>query len=208
VTTTITRVYADRSHANAVVEELGQRGYRKGAINVVYPDAATSEAAFAGAIVKGGVFASSAKLYAAAVKRGGTLVTTVAPFGAAVTAMNVMDTGELIDAGVRPTEQFESTLHAASPLSSALGWSVLSRTAAPLSKMFGLPTRTRGATPAASTSPSAPTLPFATLSKSSQPAASVSRMKQVLPFPTLLRRQGPILPFPTISRDEFDAQRK
>lgn len=209
MSTTITRVYAESSHARSVVDQLITAGYRKNTIFAVNAGSATSEEGLAAEIERGGVFKRSAKLYASAVKRGGSLVTVVAPVGTAVDAMTIMDTGKLVDAGVWPSEQFDSLLSSAAPLSSTFGWRVLSHHPAPLSKIFGFGTVTDGTVPKASVSSGGGTsLPFPTLSGRDKVAASVSRTSQILPFATLLRRRGPILPFPTLSRDAYATPRR
>ena len=146
MTTIITRLYAGEEQAHGVVSTL-KRKFGGDQVNFVTPT--NSQGADIEALaVKGGVRPSDAATYAQKVREGHSLVTVRAPWGFAQEAINLLDSQGPVDAGVAESEYHHSTSEA-TPLSNALGWSVLtdfksnvvlSDNPSPLSSFFKWPT--------------------------------------------------------------------
>ena len=150
MTQTISRLYASPSNAASVVSELKESGFDDTAIHVVAPSE-IPPATEAGSDGMAGPVAAApvihaplpeahAKAYAERVGRGETLVSVVAPFGYATTATTIMDRHDPAAIDL-PDPGYEMPVRdPAAPLSSALGWRVLSHDPTPLSSLLRWPT--------------------------------------------------------------------
>jgi hypothetical protein len=139
MTQTICRSYQVRENAEAAAAELRKAGFDGRDVNVVAPDGAPDEEIIA-RIREGGVAATQADAYAERIKHGETLVSILAAFGYAVLATDILEKHGPADTGI-PEQGYEKTpSDPAAPLSSALGWKVLSDDPAPLSSALRLPT--------------------------------------------------------------------
>ncbi len=139
MTQTICRSYQVRENAEAAAAELKKAGFDGRDVNVVAPDGAPDEEIIA-RIRQGGVAATQADAYAERIKQGETFVSILAAFGYAVLATEILEKHGPADTGI-PEQGYEKTPpDPAAPLSSALGWKVLSNDPAPLSSALRLPT--------------------------------------------------------------------
>ena len=138
MTQTISRIYKAREDADAAAAELRRAGFDGRDINVVAPGEAPDEEVLA-RIREGGVTGTHAEVYAGRIKQGETLVSILAAFGYALLAIDILEKHGPEDTGL-PEQEYEKTPpDPAAPLSSALGWKVLSHDPAPLSSALGLP---------------------------------------------------------------------
>ena len=138
MTQTISRIYDNAEKAEAAVKELKRVGFADHAVSVVAP-MHSAEAALP-AITGSGVIASHATVYADALARGETLVSVRAPFGFAATATTILEKHRPTETGLGEQGYEQPPPDPAAPLSSALGWSVLSDNPTPLSSALGLST--------------------------------------------------------------------
>jgi hypothetical protein len=146
MTQTISRLYATRTSAMAAVEDLKTGGFGDDAINVVAPppppatDAApveTPDDTIEASILQAGVPAAHAPIYAEGVRRGETLVSVRAPFGFATRATDILAQHSPTETSL-PDDGYERPKgDPATPLSSAMGWKVLSDNPTPLSSFLG-----------------------------------------------------------------------
>ncbi len=135
---TISRFYRERENAEAAATELRQAGFTDATINVVAPTQAPEEELLA-SVRRGGVAATHAEAFAEAVKRGETLVSVQPLFGWALTATAILRNHGPTDTGLAEQTDAEAPPDPATPLSSALGWKVLTHDPAPLSSRLGWP---------------------------------------------------------------------
>lgn len=137
MTQPLARLYGSQDTATAVKTELQKGGLAAGQIHIVTRADADGGATVADAIAKTGVPPAHAALYAEdIVRRGQALVVAQTHFGRTRAAEKVMDRFEPIHVDV-PEVELPSTAAKgrdnAAPLSSALGWKVLSSDPTPLS---------------------------------------------------------------------------
>jgi len=134
----LARIYGSQATASAVVKQLHERGLSGDAVAEITgstPDPL-------GSITAAGVPASHAKVYADAVGRGESVVLVCPPFGYAKAATEVLDSHhsiavDLPEAPVAASASAAAGWDGATPLSSWLGWTVLSNNPTPLSSWLG-----------------------------------------------------------------------
>jgi hypothetical protein len=132
----IIRLYATAEAASAAVASVSAYAAYTGRITTVGPDAPDVVAA----LMKARMVRSTAERYAAGVRKGGTLVIVHPIFGTAGRAMMLLDAAGPIDSGVpAPRPKPYGIWNEAAPLSDLLNFPVLSRSAAPFSRMWALP---------------------------------------------------------------------
>jgi hypothetical protein len=150
---TIARIYGNQEAAAAAVRELRERGFNADAIHsVAQPEAPETTLEGAGtpsdavreSIMQAGVAPEHARIYAEHVSRGAVLVVVVdPPFGFARAAMNILDSHNPTEVDLPqaapPPAAAATTWRSATPLSSWLGWRVLSDDPAPLSNLLNQP---------------------------------------------------------------------
>ena len=150
MTQTIARLYRSHDTAMAAVDALKQHGFSDESIHLVAPPPApetTSEEGTAASpdrasisaepdltsILAAGVSPVQAPIYAEGIRRGEVLVAVQPLFGFAHSATTILDSFDPVAVAV-PEEPASVAAHdAAAPLSSALGWKVLSSDPTPLS---------------------------------------------------------------------------
>ena len=138
MTETISRFYRERENADAAAAELRQSGLTDSMITVVGPTEASDEDVLA-SIRRGGVVAAHAEAFAAGIRRGETLVSVRPLFGWALNATAILRKHGPTDTGMAEQSPEEAPPDPATPLSSALGWTVLIRNPAPLSSWLKWP---------------------------------------------------------------------
>ncbi len=138
MTQTISRFYQARENADAAATELRQAGFADHTINVLAPTKAPDEEVLA-SIRRGGVAATHAEVFAEGIKRGETLVSVQPLFGWALTATAILQRHGPTDTGLAEQNPEDVPPDPATPLSSALGWTVLLHDPAPLSSWLKWP---------------------------------------------------------------------
>jgi hypothetical protein len=150
MTTTITRLYATKSDADAAIADLREHGFSADEIFVVSPPSALVAAPaadnegiadeIAASIARGFILKRHAAVYAKKVAEGAVLITVYAPSGSGYMATVLLDRHDPIDSGVasefkRPPKYDESA-----PVSSALWMPVHAADPTPFATFWNLPT--------------------------------------------------------------------
>lgn len=138
----IVRMYDTDERARDAVAKLKAAGFRDDAVLALTPGAAQS---VADAIVAGRMMGHRAEFYAERVKQGRSIVAVDAPFGRGQAASGILDGCGPVDLDLEvPEDAGDSRLTRSAPLSTAMGWPVLSRNnPTPLSDSLGLRTTAR-----------------------------------------------------------------
>ncbi len=156
MTSPVVRIYATEKQARKVVSKLREEGFTEDQIHLVAPEAegaAGSSETLSNLLKVGKLLPGDSKLYAESLQQGRSLVIVLPPFGYAQWATEILDSADPI----RPVTEHKTTSVAArsvspaawddaAPLSSALGWGVLSRghPPTPFSDFMGLKPLSRG----------------------------------------------------------------
>ena len=149
MTQTITRIYANKTDADAAVADLRENGFAQDKIFFVGPPSNTTGASATGnqaivdeitdAITRGYILKRHAAEYAKRVAQGGALVTVYAPFGFALKATVLLERHHPVESGVPAPVYPRATYDEAAPLSSVLRLPVLSSHPTPFGAVSGLP---------------------------------------------------------------------
>lgn len=144
MTTMISRFYASRRRAEAAAGELRNAGFRDvhrfgAAEGETAPDR-EGEIAALRAI---GITRAMAETFADRMAAGNELVIVFAPFGKARLATTILDRHEPVGEAVAAPAPSAPMRQDATPLSTALGLSVLAKTKLPFESTFGIPSLTR-----------------------------------------------------------------
>ena len=151
---TITRLYANKSDADAAIADLTKRGFASDEIFVVGPpdgstaaDEAPAADEIANAIAAGRILKRHADTYAKKVAEGAVLVTVHAAFGTAVKAAVILDRHNPIESGVshpvKPALKYDER----APLSSALRLPIRLDDPTPFGSFWNVPTLSSCAAP-------------------------------------------------------------
>jgi len=138
MTTMISRMYANRGRVDVALAELSHAGYRD--VHRFGGEAEADAAAQVAAMREIGLPAAVAASHAEKLAVGTVLVVVFAPFGKALKATQILDqhgpvaSGEAVAALPAPAMRRDD----ATPLSSALGLAVLSKTKHPFESTFGM----------------------------------------------------------------------
>lgn len=157
MTSPVVRIYATEKQARKVVSKLRENGFTEDQIHLATPDSVGvtgSSETLSNLLKVGRLLPGDSKRYADSLEQGRSLVIALPPFGYAQSAMEIMDSFDPIRP---PAEEHKTTTVAsrsvspaawddAAPLSSALGWGVLSRghRPTPFSDFMGLKPLSRG----------------------------------------------------------------
>jgi hypothetical protein len=149
MTQTISRIYANKTDANAAVADLEKHGFGQEEIFFVGPPSITIGASAADSqavvdeivdkIARGYIPKRHAAEYAKIVAQGGALVTVHASFGSGFKATVLLDRHHPVESGVPAPAYPRATYDEAAPLSSALHLPVLSSHPTPFGAVTGLP---------------------------------------------------------------------
>lgn len=149
MTQTISRMFANKTDADAAVQDLAKHGFGPDEIFVVRPPttAINTPAAenqgvvdeIADKIARGAVLKTQAVRYAKRVAEGGCLVTVHAPFGSGFKATVLLDRHHPVESGVPARVYPRAKYEEAAPFSSALRLPVLSAEPTPFGAVLGLP---------------------------------------------------------------------
>ncbi len=135
MTQAISRLYASPANASAAAAELKDSGFSDDAITLIAPGPV--DEALVASIVEAGVPTAHAPTYAEGVRSGETLVSVRAPFGFAIKATEILSKHSPTETEL-PDHGYELPVRdPAAPLSSALGWKILSDNPTPLSSFLG-----------------------------------------------------------------------
>ncbi len=157
MTSPVVRIYATEKQARKVVSRLRQEGFTEDQIHLVTPESvgvAGSSETLSNLLKLGKLLPGDSKLHAESLEQGRSLVIALPAFGYAQSAMEILDSFDPIRP---PAEEHKATTVAsrsatpaawddAAPLSSALGWGVLSRghRPTPFSELMGFKALSRG----------------------------------------------------------------
>ena len=154
MTTTISRLYANKADADAALDDLAERGFVPEQIFAVGPPAQKSDSAavvdkVANTIAKGRILHRHAVEYAKKVSQGAYFVTVYAPWGEGKKATMALDRHRPVESGVPSSVKRPPKWDEAAPISSALWLPVRSSNATPFGAITGLPTIVSPREPAA-----------------------------------------------------------
>jgi hypothetical protein len=142
MTQTIHRLYGSRDTAVAAAEALrASRSDRFDDVHVFTGGRSPDE--LVDAMTRAFILKAHARILANEVQHGATLVTVHAPFGSAIAAIDTLERFKPIGSGVPEFTEPADVWDEATPLSSALGLTVLSRSTGPYHGFGGLPLLTR-----------------------------------------------------------------